>query len=74
MNLIVGERFVPGQIIDTEFGPRFVPGKVLEVNGEVEFVPAQIVQTDKGVLKFILSIIKFFPMKKETIRLDLKSI
>lgn len=43
-----GERFVPGQIIETEFGPRFVPGKIHEVDGDVTFTPAQIVQTDQG--------------------------
>lgn len=44
-----GERFVPGQIIETEFGPRFVPGKIHEVDGDVTFTPAQIVQTDQGM-------------------------
>lgn len=45
-----GERFVPGQIIETEFGPRFVPGKIHEVDGDVTFTPAQIVQTDQGMI------------------------
>lgn len=47
-----GERFVPGQIIDTEFGPRFVPGKISEIDGEVTFTPAQIVQTDQGTVSY----------------------
>lgn len=59
-NNFVGERFVPGQIIDTEYGPRFVPGKILEVDGEVTFTPAQIVQTDKGAIqKTILMLYSF---------------
>lgn len=45
-----GERFVPGQVFDTDDGPRFVPGKVIEVDGKVTFIPAQIVQTDQGTL------------------------
>lgn len=48
-----GERFVPGQIIETEFGPRFVPGKIHEVDGDVTFTPAQIVQTDQGMINAI---------------------
>lgn len=46
-----GERFVPGQVFETEDGPRFVPGKVIEVDGKVTFIAAQIVQTDQGTLK-----------------------
>lgn len=46
---LIGERFVPGQIIDTEFGTRFVPGKICESDGEVTFTPAKIVQTDQGM-------------------------
>lgn len=57
---ISGERFVPGQIIDTEFGPRFVPGKISEVDGEVTFTPAQIVLTDQGTVREFMNINKMY--------------
>lgn len=50
--VIKGERFVPGQVVDTEYGPRFVPGKVIEIGDKITFIPAQIVQTDQGSSRF----------------------
>lgn len=43
-----GERFVPGQVVDTDDGPRFVPGRVVENGDKVTFIPGQMVQTDEG--------------------------
>lgn len=47
-----GERFIPGEVIDTIDGPRFVPGCVVENGDKVTFVPGEIVDTPDG-LKFI---------------------
>lgn len=43
-----GERFFPGEVIDTEDGPRFVPSIVIEEGDKVTFIKPQIVQTDQG--------------------------
>lgn len=43
-----GERFFPGEVIDTEDGPRFVPSVVIEEGDKVTFIKPQIVQTDQG--------------------------
>lgn len=43
-----GERFFPGEVIDTENGPRFVPSVVIEEGDKVTFIKPQIVQTDQG--------------------------
>lgn len=43
-----GERFFPGEVIDTEDGPRFVPSVVIEDGDKVTFIKPQIVQTDQG--------------------------
>ncbi|KAK7590691.1 hypothetical protein V9T40_002304 [Parthenolecanium corni] len=49
---MIDEKFIPGQVIDTNAGPKFVPGQVLHTSSGPKFVPGQTMDTENGP-KFI---------------------
>nr|XP_018906228.1 PREDICTED: muscle M-line assembly protein unc-89 isoform X2 [Bemisia tabaci] len=46
--VVVNEKFVPGQVVQTDKGEQFIPGQVVETKDGAKFVPGQIVETRSG--------------------------